>query len=241
MFVLALDTTTRAGSCALLDENGVTHDRPGDASQPHAARLPGDLMTLLDVVRVPLAAIDVYAVAVGPGSFTGLRVGIAAMQGLAFAAGKPRVGVSALDALAVVGGAAAPPTVPPEAHREARATTRVATWVDAWRGEVYAALYENGRAVEEPIVDRPAAILERLGPRATLFIGDGAATYADLIQSTLPSATIAVPALPRLAGTIARLAADAARAGHRPPPHAIRALYVRRPDAERARDARAGR
>ena len=65
----------------------------------------------------------------GPGSFTGLRIGIATMQGLAFAAGKPLIGVSGLDALARM------------ADREA-AGRRIATWVDAWRGEVFAALYD---------------------------------------------------------------------------------------------------
>ncbi|MBI4264309.1 MAG: hypothetical protein HY657_08030 [Acidobacteria bacterium] len=131
----------------------------------------------------------------------------------------------------------------------ARATKveRIATWIDAWRGEVYSALYESGREVEPPTVARPEALLARLvrpepGRRAghpTMFIGDGAAAYRDLILSMLGAdARMADPAAPLLAGTIARLATDAARAGHRPPPHAIRPLYVRRPDAERDRAAR---
>ena len=225
MRVLALDTTTRGGSCALLDDTVIVCEAAGDASRAHGERLPRELMSLLEGVRVPLEAIDVYAVAIGPGSFTGLRVGIAAMQGLAFAAGKPLIGVSALDALAVVGGAEG----------------AIATWVDAWRGEVYAALYEDGREVSPPTVDRPEALLAALPDRPVLFIGDGAGTYAPLIRATLPQARIAEPALPLLAATIARLALEEARAGHRPPPHAIRPLYVRRPDAELARDVRSVR
>lgn len=232
MVVLALDTTTRGGSCALLDGSSVVGQQAGDLSRPHAARLPGELIALLEHAHVPLAAIDVYAVAVGPGSFTGLRVGIATMQGLAFAAGKPLVGVSALDALARIG----------EADARARSQPlRIATWVDAWRGEVYAAMYQDGRELAPPVVDKPEALLARAGSAPTLFIGDGAATYRDRILSMLPDASIADPSLPLLGGAIAQIATDAARTGHLPPAHAIRALYVRRPDAELARDARESR
>jgi tRNA threonylcarbamoyladenosine biosynthesis protein TsaB len=226
MLVLALDTTTRGGSCALARGGVVLRQDASDAAQAQAARLPGELITLLDREDVVLRDVDVFAVATGPGSFTGLRIGIATMQGLAFAAGKPLVGISALDALAEV----------------ARPAATIATWVDAWRGEVYAARYVNGRETESPTVEPPDVILTRLrgGASDTLFIGDGARAHADVIRAALGDiATIAEPSAPLLAGTIARLATAAVLAGHRPPPHAIRPIYVRRPDAELARDARA--
>jgi tRNA threonylcarbamoyladenosine biosynthesis protein TsaB len=235
MLVLGLDTTTRAGSCALARDGVVLRERASDATRPQASRLPGELMALLDQEAVALRDIDLFAVATGPGSFTGLRVGIATMQGLAFAAGKPLIGVSALDALAVHGA------------RAAGERGMVATWVDAWRGEVYAALYEDGREVDPPIVDAPPAILARLrpperGPRNPIvLIGDGVEAHAAIIRDTLHDrAAIAEPTAPLLAGTIAVLATDAARGGHMPPPHAVRPLYVRRTDAELARDARTG-
>jgi tRNA threonylcarbamoyladenosine biosynthesis protein TsaB len=228
MLTLALDTTTRAGSAALAREGRVIELVASDASRPQAARLPSELMELLDRHAVTLADIELYAVATGPGSFTGLRIGIATMQGLALAHGKPLVGVSGLDALARVADA-----------------PRVATWVDAWRGEVYAAVYENGREVMAPTVARPGDLLDVPLPKIeepTVFIGDGAQTYRDLILSTLGSAaSMADSPAPLIAGAIAVMATEAARAGHRPRPHAIRPLYVRRPDAELARDARAAR
>jgi tRNA threonylcarbamoyladenosine biosynthesis protein TsaB len=235
MLVLALDTTTRAGSCALVRDGVTVHELAGDPSSSHAEHLPGDLITLLESQHARLEAIDVFAVATGPGSFTGLRVGIATMQGLAFATGKPLVGVSALDALAQL--AAADPR------------DTVATWIDAWRGEVYAALYGNGQEIEPPTVEHPADVLRRLDARLAeqasggcVFIGDGAATFAGVIRTTLGRrARIADPVLPLLAGAIGRLAGDAAAAGTRPAPDAIRPLYVRRTAAELARDARAGR
>ncbi|HMB82302.1 MAG TPA: tRNA (adenosine(37)-N6)-threonylcarbamoyltransferase complex dimerization subunit type 1 TsaB, partial [Vicinamibacterales bacterium] len=82
MRVLALDTTTRAGSVALVSDDRVVDERSGDGSRTHALRLPGEILTLADEHRWPLSTIDLYAVASGPGSFTGLRIGIATIQGL---------------------------------------------------------------------------------------------------------------------------------------------------------------
>jgi tRNA threonylcarbamoyladenosine biosynthesis protein TsaB len=221
VLVLALDTTTSSGSCALARGNRVVCEQVNDAPNAHAEHLPSDLMSLLERAGIVLPQIDLFAVATGPGSFTGLRIGIATMQGLAFAEGKPLVGISGFDALARIAGSG-----------------RVATWVDAWRGEVFAALYENGLELDSPVVSRPELLLELLRGSPTLFIGDGARAHAETIRRVLgESAGLAEPPAPPLAGTIAILAGDASRTGDHPP-HAIRPLYVRRTDAELARDAR---
>lgn len=231
MLILALDTTTRAGSCALARDGRVVREQASDPGQPPAARLPADVMALLDAGGVALDDIDVFAVATGPGSFTGLRIGIATMQGLAFARRKPLIGISGLDALASVASA---PSAPPSTNDQ-RPTT-IVTWVDAWRGEVYAARYDAGREAEAPTVAPPARLLERITTPA-VFIGDGAAAYRDEIARALGDrAQFAEPLTPLLAGAIARLADAAAAAGHRPAADAIRPLYVRRPDAELARE-----
>lgn len=227
MLVLALDTTTPSGSCALATDGLVLREEGGDASRSAAERLPADLMTILERARRRLDEVDVFAVATGPGSFTGLRIGIATMQGLAFAAAKPLVGVSGLEALARIG-------------LEEAAGRRIAAWVDAWRGEVYAALYERGSSEVEPVVARPDVLLSQYAGEPTLFIGDGARTYRELIHARgRPDWRVAEPAAPLLAGTIATLAASLVAAGTAPPPHLIRPLYVRRTDAELARHGRA--
>ena len=237
MLVLALDATTRAGSCALTRDGRVLREEASDQTQPPAARLPGELIAVLEHEDVALADIDVFAVATGPGSFTGLRIGIATMQGLAMATGKPLVGVSGFDALAAIGGSGqigGSKDPPYEGHG-----VRIAPWIDAWRGEVYAALYEGSREVEPPTVARPDALLHALADADTVFIGDGAAIHADTIRTALGDrARFADAMTPLLAGTIGQLATDVARAGHRPPPHAIRPLYVRRSDAELSRQCR---
>ena len=224
MVTLALDTSTRMGSCAVVRGDLVLAEVPGDPARSHGERLPADLMTALDRAGCALADVDVFAVAIGPGSFTGLRVGIAAMQGLALAAARPLVGISALDALARAAASDRP--------------RRVATWVDAWRGEVFAALYDDGVLVEPATVERPQRLLARLPPGPTLFIGDGAAAHRDAIRAALgPSAELPETLEPALAGIIGRMALAEVRAGQRPGPADIQALYVRRPDVEIAREA----
>ena len=235
MVILALDTTTRAASVAVARDGRVVEETAGDTTQPTAARLPTELMTMLERHGVALGGVDVFAVATGPGSFTGLRIGIATMQGLAFANRKPLIGVSGFDALADI--AIAP------------GAACVATWIDAWRGEVYAALYEGlPPAGGEPAVDTPASVLAGIQAHITRgriphvrFIGDGAVMYRDVIVQCLGAkASVAEPGTPLLAGTIARLAAQAVARGEHPLPHAIRPLYIRRTDAELARSRARG-
>ena len=207
----------------------VIRESAGDRDCPHDSRLPGDLITLLTGARIALPDIDLYAVATGPGSFTGLRIGIATMQGLAFAAGKPLIGVSGFDALAQIASR--------NAVRQTRAPA-VATWVDAWRGDVFAARYQHHVQIDPPTVEKPAALLARI-TGSTLFIGDAVPQYGDLIRRTLGDrALFADPPAPSLAATIAHIATRTARTGAQSAPDDIRALYIRRPDAELARDAR---
>ena len=239
LLILSLDTTTPKPSCALARDGVVMNEEPIDASRQLALQLPGALRDMLDLSAVALEEIDAFAVATGPGSFTGLRIGIATMQGLAFGRGKPLIGVSGLTALRAV---ASP----------AFLGSRIATWVDAWRGDVYAALFEDGREIGEPLVAKPSALIEALASRTAvrsteagsasfandvLFIGDGAETYRELILSRLGhAARFADPTVPLLAAVIAMLATIEYKNGHRPPPHAIRPMYVRRSDAELGRD-----
>jgi tRNA threonylcarbamoyladenosine biosynthesis protein TsaB len=234
MRILALDTTTRTSSCALVESGRTVREVVGDVSTPLATRVPGDLMRLLERDRVALESIDAFAVAIGPGSYTGLRIGIATMQGLASVQGKPLVGVSGLDALAAL----VAETVSPGAL--------VVPWVDAWRGEVYASRYVTGEAGTEPEVVRPEEWLQRLlgtmpvggnGDDPVIFIGDGALAHRQLIAETFGDrGRIAEPASPALAGVIGRLACDVLATGARPRPDEVQPLYVRRPDVEVSRD-----
>jgi tRNA threonylcarbamoyladenosine biosynthesis protein TsaB len=241
VLILALDTTTRAGSVALARDDEVLDALSGNPERTHGERLPHDVAMLLERCGVAVSAIDVFAVAAGPGSFTGLRVGIATVQGLALVSGRPVAAVPALEALAVA------------AALDARLSERgiVASWMAAGRGEVFAALYRLAAtggfpAVVEagpPVVGRPAVWLEahrgRL-PEIAWFAGDGAIAYrTDLSAAGIPSSRVP-DSVPPLAPAIARLGFRRALAGEAGAPHAVEPIYVRRSDAELARDRRAG-
>jgi tRNA threonylcarbamoyladenosine biosynthesis protein TsaB len=229
VLVLALDTTSRSGSAAVVIDGEVRGEIIGDPSRTHGERLPGDLMRALAEANVTLAEIDLLAVATGPGSFTGLRVGIAAMQGLAMSLDRRIVPISALDALAAAGGGDAGP---------------VAVWIDAQRGEVFAALYDSAGSemISAPSALTPAGTLAAWGAGGgggrtrgngqVLFIGDGAVRYEGAIREVLGPAPRIIPA-PPLAAVIGRLAAAAPERAVLP--HAVVPVYVRRSDAELAR------
>jgi tRNA threonylcarbamoyladenosine biosynthesis protein TsaB len=226
VLVLSLDTTTRAGSIAVVDGERVLSEILGDPSRTHGERLPVDLMRALDAASIPPGALDLLAVAAGPGSFTGIRVGIAAIQGLAMATERGVVAVSALDALASAG---------------ADGRSAIAAWMDAQRGQVFAALYDEraARVLVEPTACSPTETLDAwaaLGYTPGRFIGDGAVRYAETIRKRLGPAEIL--AQPALAGIIGRFAARFPERAT--PPHAVVPIYIRKPDAELARDKRHG-
>ncbi len=228
MVILSLDTTTRAGSAAVLRGGAVLCERAGTSAVPHGQRLPADLARVLETAGVSLAEVELFAVAAGPGSFTGLRVGIATVQGLAMASGSRIVPVSTLEALARAG-------------RDGRRL--VGAWMDAQRGEVYAALYEpdGERARVPPVAARPQAVLDAWAQAVEshdiVFIGDGAIRYADAIRQG-PGARGSIVAAPPLAGFVGEIAAG--RAAEAVLPHAVVPIYVRKSDAELARDRRSG-
>jgi tRNA threonylcarbamoyladenosine biosynthesis protein TsaB len=235
MRVLALDTTTRAGSVAFVEDDCIVDERSGDAARTHAQRLPGELTALVEANGLQWSDVDLFAVASGPGSFTGLRIGIATIQGLAFVSGRRMVAVPALEALAHL------------ASLDAAPGAVVAAWMDAHRHEVFAALYrvidrpaftpERLVEVEGPTVGEPAAMLTRwtalLAAAPVAFVGDGALIYADGIARAVPSARVVRP--PLLAGAIGRLAVARARRAETIDPASVHPMYVRRPDAEIAR------
>jgi tRNA threonylcarbamoyladenosine biosynthesis protein TsaB len=226
VLILSLDTTTRAGSVAVMRDGILLYERSGDPNLAYAQRLPTDLMTACEAAGVRITDVELFAVAAGPGSFTGLRIGIATVQGLAMAGNRRVVPVSALEALAE----AAPGDRP-----------RVAAWMDAQRGEVFAQVFERidraARPLGEAIAARPDTVLVTHAALVdqAVFAGDGAVRYMEQIRSSRPDARVE-QSVPPLAGAVAMIASR--HPERAVVPHAIVPIYVRRPDVEIARDRR---
>jgi ribosomal-protein-alanine N-acetyltransferase len=233
MVILALETATIAGSVALsIDGRSVA--RTGDASRTHGERLPHELLDWLTVNGRRLEDVDAFAVVTGPGSFTGLRVGVAAIQGLALARQKGVVGVPTLEAMAAAALSARGPSPPV-----------IVPCLDGQRGDVFVAAFdstgassiEECRVVIEPRAGRPeevAVALASAAPPADIrLIGNGARRYAEVFQRRLPGVRIEDVPQP-IAEAAAQMAARRVDAAVKP--HALRPIYLRRPDAELARD-----
>jgi tRNA threonylcarbamoyladenosine biosynthesis protein TsaB len=203
MLILGMDTAGEIGSIALAEDDRVLGqvrlESPGIVGQT----LFGELEALLMRCQVQLADVGLYAAACGPGSFTGVRIGLAAVKGLAEVAGKPAVGVSNLAALAACGSA------------DLRAPA-----IDARRGEVFAALFEaNGAALIPPSVMPLVDFVAAVGSRPVEWITTG-----------FDIGMAATVASPELASVMTKLALSRFQSGAVCDPAAMEAEYVRRPD-----------
>lgn len=224
MRFLAVDTTSVCGSVAVVNDAlleafvGLALPRAR-----HAERLLPTLDGLLDALGVGLAELSGLAVAVGPGSFTGLRIGIATVEGLSFATGLPAVGVSSLEAAA---------------YRYRYHDGRVAVLLEAYRDEVYGQLFQSGdgsvHPIAEPVCAKPSDFLEGLPGPPTLVAGAGAWRYRSVVAERCPGARLAEPSF-FAAEEIARLGAARVLAGERAGLGELQALYVRASEAERNR------
>lgn len=173
MIILAIDTASRSCSVAVLDGDEVLAEINDVSGQTHSRHLMSMVDQAISMSVGRAGKIDGYAVTKGPGSFTGLRIGISAAKGLAEAAGKPLVGVSSLQALA---------------WQVFQADAIVIPMLDARRKEVYTAHYiREGLGLKMMRAEQalsPEAAVQGIGTPCVL-IGDGALTYADGLRDIL--------------------------------------------------------
>ena len=231
MRLLAVDTTSPQGSVAILeDDRLVAHFGARTARPKHAETLLPAIHNLLDEAELALADLDGFAVARGPGSFVGIRIGLATVAGLAYALDKPVVPVSSLDAAA---------------HGHRRWVGTVVALLDAYRGEVYACAYDADgvRAVprSEPSCETARAFLDRLDEPPRIVVGNASLSHREVIEDVFPSGVARETPGFFLAESVGRLGIDALESGASTPLSELDALYVRAPEAERKLAARSGR
>lgn len=223
MRILALETSTDCGGIAILEEEAVVAALTLNLRKTHSQRLMRDVDFLLDESGLKARDLDAIAVACGPGSFTGVRIGMACAKGLAFAGGMPIVGVSTLEALAL---------------HSAEPDILLCPILDARRGEIFGAAYRLSAetcGLREVLAGRAEPMenfLDRITERA-LFSGDGAIKFADAIKVRLgKNARFAMPGrnLPS-AVTVALLGREKLAQGEVGDIESLIPIYLREHDA----------
>lgn len=228
MKILAIETSSRAGSAALMEEDRLIGESYLDGGLTHSQTALPMVQQVLRLAGTAWREVDAFAVSVGPGSFTGLRIGIATVKGLADAQEKPCYGISTLEGLA---------------WNLAGFAGWICPVLDARCGQIYTALfYGDGERVLRRGEDLAMAAAQRLEELCALegpiwLVGDGAKLCYDGWKSRLPGLRLA-PAALRQQRASSLAAAALAGAAAPVPADQLAPVYLRRPQAERERLAK---
>lgn len=225
MKVLALETSTIAGSIAIADAGELIGELRINVKVAHAERLMNSVNWLLNASRLSVKDIDAFAVSIGPGSFTGLRIGLSTAKGFSYATNKPLVSVPTLDAFAR--------TLP-------FCSSLICPMLDARKNEVYTGLYkwEGGmckKIISETAVN-PADFLKDMEniKETIVFMGDGTKIYKKLITDILKNKAIFAPAskMSPSASSVAEIALEKLKQGLTADPVSLTPFYIRKSEAE---------
>jgi len=211
VLVLAIETATAQVGAALVDESGLVGSFQVARDRRHAETLVPAIRQLLDTCSVELTDVEAIGVDVGPGLFTGLRVGLATSKSMAFALQIPMVPVTSLEVLA---------------SETQWCDAPVVAVIDARRGEVFHQSFRVGEAQGDPGVATPETVRDALSADAVL-IGDGAIRYAAAFEAHRVASTIVYPS----AAVVGRFCCTRALAGEAVSHDRVAPLYLRRPDA----------
>jgi tRNA threonylcarbamoyladenosine biosynthesis protein TsaB len=222
MKVLALETATLAGSIAVLDDvEGLIGEVKVSVKIAHSERLMPSIEWLLKASGISIKEIDAFAVSIGPGSFTGLRIGLSTAKGFAFATGRPLVPVRTLDAFAR--------TMPFCRHI-------ICPMLDARKNEVYAALYRWDddictKLMPEASIKPDELLKDITGP--VVFMGEGAKIYKNVISDLLNTKAMFAPLqMSPSASTVAEIAIEMMKQGITADPVSLTPYYIRKSEAE---------
>ncbi len=229
MIILGMDTSSVNATVAVMNDKKLVAEYIISNDRIHSVIIMPLLEDMLGKCGLKLSDVDVFASVTGPGSFTGLRIGIATIKTLAQACNKPVVGVTSLESLA--------------ANFVLCRDTVICPIIDARHEEVYNALYENGVCTVQPRVislDELFAELSATG-KNVVFCGDGVLNYSDKITSAqCDKWTIAPQHLSmQKASSLCAVAYERASKGELDNLYALLPLYLRRSQAEREQERKA--
>jgi len=225
MRILAIETATMLGGLALLDsDEGLIAERRLNIKSTHSERLMPELQAMLALAGLKAGDLDAVAVSIGPGGFTGLRVGLSAAKGLCFSAGLSLVPVPTLHAMA---------------HCLPYMSIPVCPMLDARRSEVYAGLFNTSGGSPEALINPQALRAQDFATGLTghdevIFLGQGALVYRDAIEAAFegkalyPQPHLMVPS----PASVASLGLAILKAGGLPDPISMAPAYLRRSEAE---------
>ena len=223
MKILSLDTASQSCSVAIVADKTVVVELTVNHGKTHAEVLMGMIQKALEIGDVSITDVDGFAITIGPGSFTGLRIGLSTVKGLAVATQKPVVGVSTLDALA---------------YGFAFSQKLVCPMLDARRGEVYTAGYRFDEnkiiTVFEPCAISPDLVVKNI-KAPCILAGDGAVKYKDVFADKIGLlATFATPAQNFIrASNVALLAMPRFEKNNTDDVARLVPFYIRKSDAEK--------
>jgi len=228
MYILGIETATRTGGVAIVSEDGVLAEYTLNIEVTHSERLMSTVDRVFKDTGLRMASIDGFGVSIGPGSFTGLRIGLSTVKGLAFTTGKPVAAVPTLKALA---------------WNTPHARYPVCPLLDARKKEVYAALYRyDGQELTQDLPETVTPLSELADRIAgeVLFTGEGARLFAADIDRLFAGRAHFAPrsATVPSAASIAEIALDMISVGRQTGPDGLSPMYIRRPEAELAWEKR---
>ncbi len=232
MVILSIETSSFSGGVALLSHDAILGEIWATSKKTYSRRLLKAIVYLMDETGVTWSEINSVAVGLGPGSFTGLRIGLATAKGLCLATGASIVGIPTLDTIACQG------MLDPQCL--------ICSMIDARRGQIYCAIYRAGDTLPVRTSDymllHPEELLDKLPSEScVLFIGSGLSTCQDLISTKMGERARFAPghlAVPR-PGFCGILARERLAGGGAPDdPSTLKPLYLRPSDAEENKRAR---
>lgn len=222
MNILGIETSTKTGSVAIVSEDGVVAQYSLNIEVTHSERLMSTVDRVLKDTGLVIHDLDGFSVAIGPGSFTGLRIGLSTVKGLALATGKPIAAVPTLQALAWN----LPYSVYP-----------VCPLLDARKNEVYAALYRFAGTALVQVLPETAISIFRLAEQISekvVFTGEGSRIFRYGIQEVFGERAVFAPhsAVLPSGAKVAEIGLDMIKSGRQAEPDRLTPLYIRRPEAE---------